>query len=76
MKILEKSSISRLSQFMRFVFDHIKVFLIVFGNINQFVWKILPVLLIVCVIDITAQKPEILKIFVEAGYGKATELKK
>ena len=58
MKSLKKSSISRSSQFMRFGFNRFKVFLIMFSNLNQFAWKILPVLLIVCVMDIAAQGQE------------------
>lgn len=58
MKSFEKSSILRLSQFRRFVFKRFKVFLIIFSNLNQFMLKILPVLLIVCIMDIAAHGQE------------------
>ncbi len=59
MKYLEKISISRLSQFMRLGINRFKVFLIMFSNINQFVWKSLFVLLIVCVMNIAGQRQDV-----------------
>ncbi len=58
MNLLGKNSFSRSSRFMRFGFCRVKAFLIMLCSINQFVWKILPILLIICFIDIVAQRPD------------------
>ena len=58
MNLLGKNSFSSSPRFMRFGFCRIKAFLIMLCGLNQFVWKILLILLIICSIDIVAQRPD------------------